>query len=67
MKKNALNNTLKYVIVDDNDNIKCQSNEVNLGYNKEQLNQIKAAKYHMLINKNIGEVTIYEHYLESNS
>ena len=51
MKKNALNNTLKYVIVDDNDNIKCQSNEINLGYDKQQLNQIKAAKYHMYVNK----------------
>lgn len=51
MKKNALNNTLKYVIVDDKDNIKCQSNEVNLGYDKQQLNQIKDAKYHMYVNK----------------
>ena len=35
MKKKDLENALKYVIVDDKDNIKCQSNEVNLGYNKE--------------------------------
>lgn len=35
MKKKDLENALKYVIVDNDDNIKCQSNEVNLGYNKE--------------------------------
>lgn len=51
MKKNALNNTLKYVIVDDKDSIKCQSNEVNLGYSKEVINALKAAKYHLYVNK----------------
>ncbi len=51
MKKKDLENALKYVIVDNDDNIKCQSNDTNCGYNKEQLNQIKAAKYHMYVNK----------------
>ena len=35
MKKKDLENVLKYVIVDNDDNIKCQSNEVNLGYDKQ--------------------------------
>lgn len=35
MKKKELENALKYVIVDNNDIIKCQSNDTNCGYNKE--------------------------------
>ena len=35
MKKKDLENALKYVIVDNDDNIKCQSNDTNCGYNKQ--------------------------------